>query len=127
MNRDLLVRRASKISSGSGNAVSSNVLSDRQFLVIPGMNFTCRGNITSFLLGVDIRKGILLNDHLRVDLWRPVNNIFRYVVSLSAGDFSPDGVLRYNLTTMLTFQSGDVLGVYQPPHSRSVVRLFYTT
>ena len=107
------------------------MLSSEQFLVIPGLNFTCNGAIASFLLGGDVRSG--RNDYLKIDLWRPENNIFRYVkfshreISLSAGDFSPDEVLWYNLTTPINFQSGDVLGVYQLPHSKSVVRLFYTT
>ena len=39
MNKDLLVRRASKISSEG--SISPNFLSSNQFLVIPGMGFTC--------------------------------------------------------------------------------------
>ena len=44
---------------------------------------------------------------------------------LAAGDFSPDGVLSYTLPTPLPFQSGDVLGVYQPITHLSVVRLYH--
>ena len=46
-------------------------------------------------------------------------------IRLAKGDFSPDGVLQYNLTTPISFQSGDVLGVYQPDQSVSVVRVYY--
>ena len=124
------MRRASKISSGAKESL--NVLSDMQFLLIPGMNFTCSGTITSLLLAVDIRTRMW--NHLSMDLWRPDNNSFRFVpgsnriIMLAAGEFSPNGVLQYNLTgEHLNFQNGDVLGVYQPWHSDSTVRLFYTT
>ena len=46
-------------------------------------------------------------------------------IKLNPGDFSPDGVLQYNLTTPISFQSGDVLGVYQPEESNSVVTVYY--
>ena len=49
----------------------------------------------------------------------------RQEIRLAAGDFSPDGVLQYNLTTPLPFQNGDVLGVWQPASSSSVVRLYH--
>ena len=45
---------------------------------------------------------------------------------LAAGDFSPDGVHRYNPTTPISFQSGDVLGVYQPDRINRLVTLFYS-
>ena len=49
----------------------------------------------------------------------------RQEIRLNPGDFSPDGVLQYNLTTPISFQSGDVLGVYQPVESNSVVTVYY--
>ena len=129
------MRRASKISLGL-RSESVNVLSSGQYLVIPGMNFTCSGAITSFLLGVDVRTQRNGRDqYVSIDTWRPEREFgeLNYIhnstqnITLAARDFSSDGVLQFNLTTPLVFQSGDVLGVYQPPHERSVVRLFYTT
>ena len=46
-------------------------------------------------------------------------------IRLTEGNFSSDGVLQYNLPTPMPYQSGDVLGVYQPPKDKSVVRLYY--
>ena len=46
-------------------------------------------------------------------------------IRLAEGDFSPDEVLQYNLTTPILYQSGDVLGVYQPKQQNSVVRVYY--
>ena len=48
-------------------------------------------------------------------------------ILLAAGDFSPDGVLRYTLDSPLHFQSGDVLGVYQPADANSTVGIFYSS
>ena len=46
-------------------------------------------------------------------------------IRLNPGDFSRDGVLKYILDPPMSFQSGDVLGVYQPPRSSSAVTVFY--
>ena len=55
---------------------------------------------------------------VREGLWRESREAnFRATV--------PDGVLQYNLTTPISFQSGDVLGVYQPAKGDSVVRVYY--
>ena len=131
MQLELLKRRAEKISSA--NFVSGTKLDD-ETRVMPGLNFTCDGNITSLLLGVDVRTvdGSRV-EYPEVQVWRQspsIDNSYTHEdqqrIQLSAaGDFSPDGVLQYNLTTPISFQSGDVLGVYQPEQADSVVRLFY--
>ena len=135
MQLDLLKKRAEKITSG--NVVSGNKL-DHELRVVPGLNFTCNGSITSLLLGVDVRTvdGNRV-EYPEVQIWRgEQRTIFGFVtfvyarqsrtnITLTAGNSSPDGVLQYNLTTPIPFQSGDILGVYQPPESDSVVRLFY--
>ena len=53
------------------------------------------------------------------------DRIDRTSIVLAAGDFSPDGVLQYTLPTPMPFQSGDVLGIYQPRNR--VVRLYHFT
>ena len=137
MERDLLERRASKISSGQQGA-SPTSLADNRLLVIPGMNFTCSGNITSLLLGVEIRDSNSVQDNrLSFDIWRPVMRDgqvtgYNWIesssinINLQAGDFSSDGVVKYNIPTQnhVSFQNGDVIGVYQGTNSRG--RLYYT-
>ena len=44
---------------------------------------------------------------------------------LNTGVFSPDGVLQYNMTTPMSFQSEDKLGVYQPAKDKSIVIVYY--
>ena len=127
MELDVLRRRAEKIPKGQ---TSENKLNYREFRIFPDWTFTCNGTITSLLLGADIpRKRD--EEYPEIQVWRnTVGDTFTRQASqeirLNEGDFSPDGVLRYNLTTPISFQSGDVLGVYHPEDSsRSNVRLYY--
>ena len=131
MQLELLKERAEKISNG--NAVSDNFIY-HGLRVIPGLNFTCNGTIISAMVGVDVRTGSDGRvDYPQVDVWRAdnSNDFFRIApavprdVALNPGDFSPDGVLQYNLTNPASFQSGDFLGIYQPPSSDSIVRMYF--
>ena len=105
--------------------------------MIPELNFTCSGTITGLLLGVDV-KAIDDNDideyqYPELQIWREYQGLSYYdyyrktrtTIAPKGGDFSPDGVLQHNLTAPIQFQSGDVLGVYQPREFNSVARLFY--
>ena len=133
MQLDLIKKRAEKITSG--NIVSENKL-DSELRVVPGLNFTCSGTITSLLLGVDVRTvdGNRV-EYPEVQIWRrtgqfPIvgtrfSRIKRANIVVTSGNSSSDGVLQYNLTTPISFQSGDVLGMYQHAENDSVVRLFY--
>ena len=47
-------------------------------------------------------------------------------IRLDPGAFSPSGVFEYPLSTPINFQSGDILGVWQPGQQDSVVRIFYS-
>ena len=73
----------------------------------------------------------MINDP-EIQIWRNTggNTYTRQAsqeIRLAAGDyFSPDGVFQYNLTTPISYQSGDVLGVYQPDQSDSIVRVYYS-
>ena len=131
MDRDLLTARATKIPPGQPGA-STNTLTANQLLIIPGMNFSCSGTISSLKLGVDFRK-INSRNNLLIELWRPVtvSNELRYrfvsrrTVSLQAGGFSPNGVNEYIFNNPINFQSGYMMAVYQPGNSRT--RLYYST
>ena len=128
MELNLLKRRAEKISSGSTSA--ENGLDD-EFRLLPNETFSCNGSMTGLLLVGAIRTvSSLRTQYPKIQIWRNNggNNYTRQnsqEIVLTEGNFSSDGVLQYNLTTPLPYQSGDVLGVYQPPEDNSVVRLYY--
>ena len=48
-------------------------------------------------------------------------------IRLDPGAFSPSGVFEYPLSTPINFQSGDILGVWQPIEQDSIARIFYTS
>ena len=124
----MLRKRAGKIPNGGR---STDGL-ENEFRLIADVSFTCNGTITSFQLGSTIRaRGGMRDEYPEIQLWRPNTGGAFYTqqdsreIRLAEGDFSPDGVLRYNLTTPIQFQSGDVLGVYQPEERQSVARIYY--
>ena len=125
----MLRTRAMKIPNGGR---STDGL-ENEFRLIADVSFTCNGTITSFQLGGTIRGGGMRDEYPEIQLWRPNTGGTFYTqqasreIRLAEGDFSPDGVLRYNLATPIQFQSGDVLGVYQPEERESVVRIYYNS
>ena len=42
-----------------------------------------------------------------------------------AKDPSTTNLRWYNLSTLIQVQNGDILGIYQPPHQESDLRLYY--
>ena len=80
-------------------------------------------------MGGDIPRRDL--GHPTVGIWRNTAGSDRYTsqfhqeINLTQGDFSPDGVLQYNLNPPISFESRDVLGVYQPDQFSSDFKLFY--
>ena len=120
---DLLRRRADQLVSTGGNL-------DNQFSFLPDDGFNCNGTMTGLLLVAGIRTGGQRSQYPEIQIWRDIGgNMYTkqgsQEIILDDGDFSPDGVLLYNLTTPISFQSGDVLGFYQPRQQNSIVRVYY--
>ena len=110
-----------------------NTFLNGEFRLMPDVAFNCNGTITSFLIGGSCSwNQANRSQYPEIQIWRNTggNTYTRQAsreIRLAEGYFSPDGVLQYNLTTPISFQSGDVLGVYQPPVNKSVVTLFYSS
>ena len=87
--------------------------------------------MTGLLLVGAVRTGGGRDKYPEIQIWRNTSDGTVYTsqgskeIRLTEGDFSPDGVLQYNFTTPISFQSGDVLGVYQPDQGDSTVRVYY--
>ena len=134
MELELLKRRAEKIPGGGVGEGTGGRLDD-EFRLVLNESFSCSGNMTGLLLVGAIRTNIGgRNQYPEIQIWREIDhstNTHTYSrqdsheIRLNLGDFSSDGVLQYNLTTPISYQSGDVLGVYQPDQIDSVVRVYY--
>ena len=128
MELELLKRRAEKIPGGGAGRGTGGGL-DNEFRLLLNESFSCSGNLTSLLL-VGIVRTVGRDEYPLIQLWRYTgSNIYSRIgsehIRLNPGGFSPDGVLQYNLTTPISYQSGDVLGVYQPRQQDSVVRVYF--
>ena len=125
MELDLLGRRAEKIPNGGINELNSL---DGKFRLLDE-SFSCSGTMTGIVFVGLYRTG-LRDMYPEIQLWRNTGgNTYTKQASeqllLNTGVFSPDGVLQYNLTTPMSFQSADKLGVYQPAKEDSIVRVYY--
>ena len=125
----MLRRRAEKIPGGG----TSNQGLDEEFRLLPNESFSCSGTMTGLLLVGTLGRTSGKRNHDQypeIQIWRNTggNTYTRQAsqeIRLAEGDyFSPDGVLQYNLTTPISYQSGDVLGVYQP--ESNIVGVYYS-
>ena len=129
MQLDLLKRRAEKISGNNGNNAGFGL--DDEFRLLFNESFSCSGTMTGLLLVREVLS-LARNEYPEIQLWRNTggDNYTRQTsqeirLTNPTGDFSPDGVIQYNLNTPMSFQSGDVLGVYQPGRHDSNVRVYF--
>ena len=136
MDYSLLVQKSSQIEESEGKGSLSDKglgvsFFDRLY-AMPNLRFVCSGNITGFLLGVDVRIDFGRNKYLRVGLlnvssstqYSEVDGSFRSI-TLSADNFSTSGLIYYELSDPIKYDSNQILGVEQPATVRSIVRLYY--
>ena len=136
MDYSLLVQKASQIENSEGKGSLSDkrlgVSSFDTLYAMPNLRFMCSGNITGFLLGVDVRIDSGRNKYLRVGLlnvlssnwYSKVDGSFRNI-TLSADNFSTSGLIYYELSDPIKYDSNQILGVEQPDTRKSIVRLYY--
>ena len=132
MDLELMIRKAPLVDSDN-NGLDTQ-LSINELRIITNMTFTCSGNLTSMILGIELHRPDLFirNLYPQIQLWRPSNDNITYQkvtareVILSPANFSTDGATRFEITPPIEFNEGDVLGVYQPALFRSVVIFYYT-
>ncbi|XP_019849285.1 PREDICTED: uncharacterized protein LOC100641922 [Amphimedon queenslandica] len=92
-------------------------------------------NITSLILGIDIREATGDRSLFpSVQLFRRNgNNNNQYplvadskrTIYYSTSNFSTSGVFEYPLNPPIPVMSGDLLAVSQPPHEESIIRVYY--
>ena len=103
------------------------VLQTDQQRLFPGLKFTCNGIVSSVIVGAYIDRGGL-SAVPEVQVWRPealnsdiyfrVSSASLLAVSLQEVPLSP-GV--YRLETSLSFERGDVLGIFYPARSNVLI------
>ena len=113
-----------------GSAIGSNGLA-----IIPHLNFTCSGRITSITARMRVNNG---SNYPFFQVWRPVSvgsTIFNKVgeVPLQSDDelsevsnFTQIATIVLTDNNTMEVQSGDVVGYYHPPQSNYQVRALST-
>ena len=102
---------------------------DRQQHIIPHINFTCDGTITKWIvLGVWNSSG--MHDwYPDLQVWRRTgtntfNKVGNTTLRVETGNRDMT-YYEYSLLTPLSFQTGDVLGIFQPDMGRNRLRLYF--
>ena len=102
----------------------------RQQRIIPGINFTCTGTLTKWIIGAK-RKLAKANNpqHLQLQIWRQFSNTYNRIITFSnitalnvTGDLN---VYEYIPNPPLQFQTNDFLGLYQPRLDNTEVEVYY--
>ena len=112
-----------------------NVIGRDRLAIIPRLNFTCNGRITS--IRARVRFDNSTNDYLSFQVWRPssvgsttYNKIGEVQLQsddqlTGSGHFQTANITLTGNNT-IEVQSGDVVGYYHPPDARYQVRTMQT-
>lgn len=99
--------------------------------IIPGIRFNCSGVITAWTVGARWRTDEMHNVFPHLQIWRRNEFDTTYFVvgdsELSVSGSRTNGDYTFNgaVEPPLKFKSGDVLGLFQPPQSRSRIGVYY--
>ena len=104
----------------------------RQQRIIPGINFTCTGMLTKWIIGARSKLTQASNPkHLQLQIWRQRQGSsnrydrtnFSDITALNTTDDL--NVYEYIPSPPLEFQTNDLLGLYQPRISDTEVVMYY--
>ena len=132
MDYELLKHKAEQICNNitcNGPPNNKRMLDEEWLLT--SYPFTCSGNITSLLIGGDLR--LAKNKYPTLSLWKKEQNNFVYnKVQLSGRnltfdpyDFSTSGPLHFHLSEPLEFHENYVIGIRHYRNNETAVRLYY--
>ena len=131
MDLSLLKRKAADPYKSLNNI--ANGMNDRRWIITDDNNrFTCNNaKITEFLIGVDIRiETSSRTKYPSIEVWHKnktsAGSYYNESVPiiLSPDNFTTNGIYHYVLPTPVYVSNGDMLGVYQPKDSQSIVRFY---
>ena len=104
-------------------------------VIVPSATFNCNGRITN--VAISMQFSFSGSDLPLFQLWRlasPNSGIYSKVgeVELPPGDRIGGFIINYyfanlSLSSEIEFQSGDVIGYYQPPEAQRVIRSIQTS
>ena len=95
-------------------------------VIVPGMNFTCNGTIQSWIFGAEWHEDSINNSFPQLQIWRPIGSGSYTKVGNTAITTSQNNsqLYQYRPSSPLVFQTGDILGYYQPRVATSKLELY---
>ena len=89
--------------------------------IFPEVSFTCNGSIQRWVLGARWEGN---EEYIELQIWRPSGDgVYTKIGYTTIIVNEPAELYEYPLSPPLAFQTGDVLGYYQPEPSRSQLRV----
>ena len=100
--------------------IGETVSRSQEQVIIPAIKFTCAGSISKWIFIAEQNTGNGRNRYPEIQIWRPQLNsphIYDIVASvvISPQETSQDNVYTHTITSPISYQAGDVLGLYHPP------------
>ena len=89
--------------------------------IFPEVSFTCNGSIQRWVLGARWEGH---EEYIELQIWRPTGDgVYTKVGYTTIIVNEQEELYEYGVSPPLAFQTGDVLGYYQPEPSRSQLRV----
>ena len=112
---------------------SSPVRHFQQQRIVPVLSFSCRGAIIKWLVGARWEgTGEQQTQFPDLQVWRSdtsdsSGNTYIRITSttLTAAGESPSAMYTFTPASLMEFQEGDILGIFQPRLQRSILSLYY--
>ena len=106
---------------------TGDVYSDDNYQgIFPDVGFTCSGWLLSWVFGAEWEGNS--QSFIELQVWRPVggDGVYTKVGSTTVVTSENRSQLYYyNLSSPLAFETGDILGYYQPPSDNSQISLIF--
>ena len=98
---------------------------DKRQVVIPAINFSCNGTITSWIIGAEWRDNDNPEGYIELQIWRGSSlDQFQKVNGTLVTVGSENESEVYEIETSMEFQEGDILGYFQPKKDKSRLNLY---
>lgn len=110
--------------------IGRTVTRQREQVVIPEISFTCAGTISQWRFVAERISGGGRNRYPELQVWRPQQDspqIYALVqsVTVSPQSTAQSNVYTHTMASPIHYQTGDVLGLYQPLSDASAYKVYY--
>ena len=96
---------------------------DKRQVLIPGINFTCNGTVTTWIIGAEWKGNTQAYTELQI--WRMSSDSqYEKITGVSIMVGTMNGNEVYEQDSPLAFQEGDILGYFQPKSGDSELDLY---